>query len=369
MSLTRRLYRLDEVRAALLYSLKSKRLYEAIFWLNELEDSWYSGEARRLLLVSWLMNVGIARLAWLAAWAKGSNTREGRLRLCWQLLKCHEQDSSLWLLLWAGAIDTSGASSFVSSWQHVSMKDDETFWGNLFDNTEDERICSILEALQVDMKTYSLYAKCIGYAVIHSIQHLSSSTWVALSEKEPQDLVSTIQSWNEASTLKEKRVYSIPYDCLFGMTWRGSGADTTLELQNLTLETFWKSAIWKTLIKEYSASPTEWNSDEALEVFWDTEFKGCDIPDEWTKQDQEKSHGCGVTFPDGRLTRWWKNWICSEHLLIWGVSKRCIEKTIETLSGNFGGASVLDKLLQLYKEQQIEIPSVKNLTKKFIFAD
>jgi hypothetical protein len=367
MSLTRRLYRLDEVRAALLYSLKSKRLYEAVFWLNELEDSWYSGEARRLLLVSWLMNVGIARIAWLAAWSTNSHTREGRLQLCWQLLKCQEQDSSLWLLLWAGVTDTSGASSFVVQWQHMFTKEDEEFWGHLFDKTEDERICSILEALQVDMKTYSLYAKCIGYAIVYSIQNLSSSTWSSLSEKEPSDLAITIQSWNEKCTLKEKRIFSIPYDCLFGMTWRGSGADTTDSLQMLTFDSLKKSSSWKIILKGYSTDEG-WNSDEALEAFWDTEFKGCDIPDEWSKQDQEKSHGRGVTFPDGPLTRWWKNWICPEHLLIWGISKRSVEKNIEALSGNFGGASVLDKLLQLYKEQRIEVPLAKK-TKKFVFAD
>jgi hypothetical protein len=368
MSLTRRLYRLDEVRAALLHSLKAKRLYEAVFWLKELEDSCYSGEARRLLLVSWLMNIGILRLSWLHAWSQAGDTREGRLRLCWQLIKCQEQDSSLWLLLWAGALDTSGASSLVSQWRYVSTLEEEDVWGHLFEQTDDERICSILEALQVDMKTYSLYAKCIGYALVYSGSLLPSSTWSPLSEKEPSDLLATIQSWTERITVKDARIYSIPYDCLFAMTWRGTGVDTTDDLRTVNLESFWKSAIWKPLVKGYSVSATEWTSDEALETFWDTEFKGCDIPDEWSKQEQEQSHGRGVTFPDGPLARWWKIWIGPDHRLIWGISKRCVETHIGTISGNFGGASVLDKLLQLYKEPRTVEP-VKKREKEYIFAD
>jgi hypothetical protein len=367
MSLTRRLYRLDEVRAALLYSLKSKRLYEAVFWLRELEESCYSGEARRLLLLSWCMNVGLLKLSWLYAWCQTGDTREGRLRLCWQLIKCQEQDSSLWLLVWAGAVDTSGTSALVKCWAYLATLDDTEFWSHLFEQTEDERLCTLLEGLQVDMKLYTLYAKCIGYAVIYSSSKIPSSTWGALSEKEPSDLMATIQSWTSILTIKDARVYSIPYDCLFAMTWRGTGMDTTNDLRSLNLETFWKSAVWKSILKPYS-SATEWTSEEALETFWDTEFKGCDIPDEWSKKDQEKSHGLGVTFPTASLTRWWKNWIGPNHLFLWGTSKRTIDTYIQTLSGNFGGASVLDTLLQLYKEpRNVSIPM--KLKKEYIFAD
>jgi len=95
----------------------------------------------------------------------------------------------------------------------------------------------------------------------------------------------------------------------------------------------------------------EWLSDESKEEFYDTYFGIIeDIPDEWSLEDQQKSHGIGKPEESRFLTRWWSNWICNEHMWIWGRSKHnisewCKEQNIDTYT------SILDRLSKLYRER------------------
>jgi hypothetical protein len=353
MSLTRRLYRFDEVRSAFLYSIKSKRFSETIFWLDELEDSFYSNEARRLLFLAWILQVGFARVSWLLEWSKNGSTREGRLRLCWQLMKCQEQDSSLWLLLWSAVCQKEGensADTLETKWAQASGLYDEHFWEKMLDSTEDESICTLFEQLQTSMNTYSIVAKCTSFAITECLKKIPKSSWMPLSTLEPVDLLKERESWRSGN-LRKDRLFSIPYDCLFGMTWRGSGHSTEDALKNLSLAEFLKSVCWRNILKPFlNPEGTDWKSDEELELFWDTYFGLCDIPDEWNKQDRNKSHGPGVTHPGASIARWWKSWIPPDHIVVCEQSCTTINKKIQELHGTLNGTSILDTLLEMYKQ-------------------
>ena len=330
MNHTKRLYRLDEVRASLLFCLKDRRFNEAIFWLRELEESFYGGEARRLLLVSWSMNVGLSRLFWLHEWSKFGGTREGRLRLCWQLLRCSERDSSLWWLLWSGVIPMKyETSSIVDKWNSICSSDD--FWNKI-----DPHPC--LEALQKDMKGYDIFARVIACSLSCKV---SSASMMAMSTEEPIDLDKTISEWDSLS-LRKGRIYEIPSRCLYGMTVRGNGRDTTDEINNFNIK---ESPYWRRAVEPYM-SRGNWISDDAKEIFFDTYFPE-DIPDEWSLAEKKLSHGPGIN-QTGMLDKWWRIWVHENHSWIWGTTIDKIKEGIKEQPVD----SCIDKLCKLYSEQE-----------------
>lgn len=363
MVLTRRLYSFEEVRSAFLYSIKNKCLHESVFWLQELEDSYYSGEVRRLLLLAWMIWTGPSRISWLLEWATESNTAKGRLELCWKLIRCKERDTSIWWLLWAVLCakhtpDEHG--TLFHRWKQMYHLPDIEFWQTLVNETDDDRILTILEALQIDMKSYSLFGKCIALTVSYTWNKVPNTTWEPLSNQTPEDLETTIQSWKQ-NTLQKERIYEIPYYCLFGMTWRGAGGDTTKELMNLGIEELKKSAYWKKQIQPYLNEENNWISDEYKEEFWDTHFNwtSCDHPDEWSLIDRKKSHGPGVMPASGTLAKWWRNWIVNDRLFIYGKIYRNVLENLEKEPGSTG-ISILDRILQRYKE--LNIPLEKSVS-------
>ena len=343
MTLTKRLYRLDEVRAAFLYSLKTRRIKESQFWLRELEESFYGTEARRMLFVAWFLLIGLRRVQWLYAWALDSGTTEGRAQLAWQLCRIEERDGSLWWILCAGALVGQG-SWLIELWRGMCTADDETFWQPIVNKSEDERIDTILEAVQEDMRRFTPMARLVGLALTEV--PLAETTWTALSASVPDGL-----EFEERELIRESREYEVPYLCLYGMSWRGMGADTTELLNSLALPELLQSAYWKRCLEPFVEGST-WKSDDALELFWDTyfPFDKSDIPDEWSKKDKQKSHGPGCTVQCGSpLWRWWKGWIPEGHRYCWGSP---VEKVWTWVQGQQAtvGATVLDRVLELYKE-------------------
>jgi len=333
--LTKRLYRFDEVRAAFLYCLKQGRMNEALFWLEELEDSRYGNEVRRLLFVSWMMRIGIRRLAWLEAWSVDSETREGRWRLCKQLLWCKERDSSIWWLLWSvvvGGTLPEAPGHLFSIWLSSCKKEEEAFWQPLVDSSTDIRIDRILEALQCNMNAYSIFAKATAVIVVYGASRVPTSTWLSLTIPSLDTYTAIV-----GSSLRSQRLYSIPYDCLYGLTWRGAGGTTTEELCTFGFDTCKASAYWRQCITD----------SMDVEAFWDTHFPWvtCDHPDEWSAADREKSHGSGL--PEGPLLRWWINWIGHERLFVWGIVHTNVLTWVK--QQRTSSQSILDTLLGLYK--------------------
>lgn len=368
MSLTKRLYRIDEVRAALLYCIKQRRVYEACFWLTELEESKFALEARRLLLVAWYMVIGLSRVAGLLSWAEHGDTREGRLKVCWQLARCSERDTSLWWLAWCGVQPSCvGSSRMLDQWQRTCHQEEEPFWTELVDKADD-RLEHVMEALQTDLGRYSVLGRCCATSLIFHQGRLPESSWLELSQEEPIDLIALQLEWSMADTLRQGRAHAIPPGCLYGMTWRGSGGDTLEELRGLSLTQLRASPYWKQIVLPLS-SATDWNSDDAKESFYDTYFPyvNCNIPDEWSKADQQKSHSERQYFGSNGLYKWWRTWIQDlPHLYLWGTPlERYLEWVKEDM--NQGGELVLDRLLRLYGEREAT-PGLPYAKKEFVLA-
>jgi hypothetical protein len=239
-------------------------------------------------------------------------------------VRCPEKDSSLW---W-----------FLGS---VLEKEDEELWELVVNGVDDERLDPVMEALQTDMRSYSIFAKCAAFMIFSKLKELPKTTWQELSQKEPQI------DFNKDNNLRTTREYEIPYECLFGMTWRGTGQNTMEELNSLSLETLSKSPYWKKLIMDC-------NDDESIEDFWDIYFPytTCDHPDEWPLALKKKSHGEGSTGAQGPLSRWWRNWIYPDPPFVSKTLCKTILEHVETVSGNTDGSSVLDRVAMVFQNIQ-----------------
>ena len=356
MSLTKRLYRLDEVRAALLFCIKSRRLYEACFWLRELEDSELQSEARQILFLSWFLVYGLSTCSWIFAWAENANSRQGRLKLCWQLCRCSERDTSLWWILCAGVVYSNPKdqlSVVFDQWRSRYHIDHEEFWQPLVDASNLEPVDLILEQLQENMGKYILYARLAGLVLVASQKHISKSSWGQLSQEEPIELLQYLTEWNSSTSLRATRAFAIPQSSLYGITWRGCGGTTTEELRNLNLKQLLKSPGWKNTLVPYTTAG-QWNSDDDHEAFYDTwfNFATCDIPDEWSSTDQEKSHGTYPLIGDqAPLWKWWNSWIGGlPHKWIWGTVVDQVAEWTKTVDLNKTGA-IVELVAKLYSQQ------------------
>jgi hypothetical protein len=317
MVLTKHLYELEEVRAAFLWSIKQKRRLESVFWLDELEESCYGGEAGRLLWIAWMLWFGPSSLAWLEQWANLSNSRQGRLQLARMLLQIQERDSSFWVAICAKAIGVKEICRAMPS-----MKD--------------ARLDTALSKMSTDLRAYKPFGDVIGQLLAAGIL-VPTTSWKAFEETSDE-----ARSWLDAQTVREGRMFAIPYDCLYGMTFRGRGSNTADYLRRMDLEMLRRSPFWKRLVPDET-------DDEAVEEFWDTHFPWAagDRPDEWPLAEQEKSHGQGATASaESPLSRWWRNWVPYERSCIKGAADVKVKEYM--LDKQIGECpSMLDRILTL----------------------
>jgi len=109
-------------------------------------------------------------------------------------------------------------------------------------------------------------------------------------------------SWSPLVGTRKARIYEIPTEALTQDTTRGSLSRryTNIgELRDPVPSLFEGSAWWRARLEEVGATQDEetgavvFPSDSALEGFYATHFPD-DIPDEWSLEDQLKSHGRGL---------------------------------------------------------------------------
>jgi hypothetical protein len=235
----------------------------------------------------------------------------------------------------------------LEGWNSIRKLESNDFWEQIVNSSESEKLDSIYEALQINMKHCNIFAQCSAFVLMTCDKKglLPKDCWKELSCKAYDEL-KEIDGWKNLDNVRKARVFSIPYDCLFGMTWRGTGVSTLENLRSLTYSDLKQSPGWKSLCKG--------ESEEEVELFWDIHFPwtSCDHPDEWSLADQKKSHGEGSTGATATLERWWRNWCIQDSLLKESIPEYAIKKFVESLPGNTDGKSVFDRLSLLIQQFQ-----------------
>jgi hypothetical protein len=135
--------------------------------------------------------------------------------------------------------------------------------------------------------------------------------------------------------IRESRRFGIPYDCNLGLTRRGLNWNSSKVLHDVSLYNLLASPIWAGLLEEYVDQDNEWLGDKEKEAFYDRYFVSCDIPDEWTDADREKSHGLP---PSRRIvcpfSQWWYAWVPREHKYIYGRASEWLNQWVKSKNIN-----------------------------------
>ena len=335
--LTRHLYRYDEIRAALLWSIARGRTTEGMFWVQEFLDSELFDELYQTLLEGWIWFIGIRNMEWCRrfweVYTSDEVEEETMLLLAYQLFRSSARDSTVLTMLLAGPsvvlerlpptpktnvlLETARFKSLcttpvrralvryirtgkaLSAWKlAVGDSDLDSLVFALGSSDAQDSLHSLEQISSTFLQDnenlrIATRAVAVGFLCMKpSLQRAS----LAKSTYQHFDSV-TQTEWNEWKSCegrRARRMYTPPRDCLPWITSRGWNTykkTTIRELRNLSIDGLRDKGcpFWVRVLDE--SNP--WSDDSAYEDFWDTYFPD-DIPDEWSKKDQEKSHGEGA---------------------------------------------------------------------------
>ena len=293
--ITKHFYRLDEVKAALMYSIKKGRVLEAAFWCEELACSGYWMEAWATLLQSWLWFCLVTNPAWIQnriffTEADEINNEEGKDILhqaCYNLCIA-KKDNSLWAILatvgsempdrvcgkrpegltYESELDAYLCAAICQgkaacAWWAVKALDYKT------DRIPDIFLESLMESVGFVGPSWNQVARCAA-VLIASTPDNEYDTGMSPA------LIKEIRRWRAITMNRKARVYAIPDECLYGLTERGR-----MERSRGTMEEL------------YKIHDILYTGPEDMDEFYASVFPD-NIPDEWSLADQRKSHGPGI---------------------------------------------------------------------------
>lgn len=359
---TRHLYEDDEVIASLHWCIRKGRTKEALFWCLELLDSEMEQHLLEELYKLWIGYFGIGKLSALLTFANLETQKDILSFVCGlSRLSDKTRDGSTFLLLFYGAMDekqpdrASGFSCLNGLFQEFDCSDLEKAFANAvyqgkarlaFDLSRPlwlnpRRVYEILDRIQ-QIKHKGLLSEHLSLFEFNE----TTAEWesracaiaaVSLDKKRlleslkplhleiPVEIAISIQEWKERVGRRNRRVFAIPHECLYYGTKRGrlSNKETTLKrLYSVSEQTLEGCPFWTRVIEE----EVPWLDDDRKEAFFELYFPD-DIPDEWSKEDQEKSHGYGCLINNETPTytkyvdRWFRNistrsvWLTNRELL------------------------------------------------------
>lgn len=322
---TRHLYEADEVLSALRWSIRQGRIEEALFWCFELLQSEMQDALHHEVYMCWLWLFGVGCLSALPLLQE-----ESYYEVVYALARVSKErrDRSVLMILLLGSTDlqqpdrinrvkqidpivssqgcspleTAFLSALYQGKSRLAFDVSRPLW-----QTNPTRVFTLLQMLQhikhnssqvselltlLEIQDQDLWATraCAIACVCLDTKRLQASLRPLLSQIPPA-LLATIQTWTNTKGRRASRVYSIPYECLYKVTKRGclSNKETTLptlyQVSELTLE---GCPFWTRILDE----EVPWLDDDRKMEFYDQYFPD-DSPDEWSRADQEKSHGFG----------------------------------------------------------------------------
>jgi len=344
MPFTRNLYELDEVISSLETCLRNR--WPGLFWLCELVLSEEQETALDILKTGWLLHAGgiypsimetpkpttaregiilylqiesaisqsrgvtAARLLTVEPSARPSVTlpphtpeeRSRRMTLA-TVFSNHvksvnepmtAQDAQNWIISLEQAYSISSPANAVWLLQSVQMiLSPDTIWTAL-------QICKGNKSIEILRRAATTEPDSQLLNQTAAILHLCN-TDSAIDPPTPKTALYERDwcKWTENQGRRKARIKSPPDDALHADTTRGSMSSKYSNIFDLRepIGSLAESAqFWQIALNKYGISVTEgeisFPNDETYESFYATYFPD-DIPDEWSKADQERSHGRG----------------------------------------------------------------------------
>jgi len=297
MDLTSHFYRTEEVTAALIHAISAGQKEQALFWAQELIDSGMTHLLIFNLVWAYAINYSHRRLDWLTTFASTCFATdiidEEKLQEAVQALLAipsTDKDGSFVLT----AINTPKKvtepqvkPSIHPQTLHVLSQKSETWLGvqhNEMQATLDHLYwlastkCELLE-----VRESGLYA---SHASLES--HPLKANFRVLTDTSRE----LLDNWQAILGRRARRAFGIPSGALYAMTARGAQptTETTIEELHNAHNTFHLSYYWSAICPQ----TLRCDEEHIWEEWLNTVFLQDDIPEEWSKDDQLKSHGPGL---------------------------------------------------------------------------
>jgi hypothetical protein len=356
-SLTKHLYRLDEVLSSLRWSIITHNLIDTAFWTIELYESNFEQECLDMLETIWLYNIGFS--SWFSlrliqsVYDEGAIEKEQLLEITCALAKRNLCDSTVFHLLLRGATSPKWKPMFPHSKEYTTIREavedclkrgklnEAWLLGRAMDTEEQwlmlETIASELnrsEAFGIIKKLRSCVYENLAAAYV--LVNLDEITWISsqrsIENTIPKEVKESIEDWIGEKSLRKRRAIKPKPEALLYLTARSEQSayvSSEPEIQGDLIKTLKLSEYWLCILEHYMANNT-WKSDVHKEAFYDTYFPD-DIPDEWSLQSREMSHGRGLGKPvELSRTRFIYNTIQrSKSLELWNSKFKEIDCTMD----------------------------------------
>ena len=361
-SLSRHLFRLDEVAAALRYSIVERRIEEGMYWTLELLDSSEYKLLFDTLLEVWLSTIGCARLGFLFEFSKlapsltkpSNELNDSLLSLSYNLLRVSTdcRDGSVLAIAivtledFVAAANAGNNISLDEQMASLSLNELASIAAlksKLYSGANPAiAIRSWLATKSIDNLPVVNPIRRTAQAACRLFKNYKNSSgwkylWVSLEililcMKDEQynesirgsDMVplgvgarELVMGWIALTGRRKRRCYTIPKWCLKWCTERGRSTYQPMNIEEIRQPwtAMGRSAYWAQKAAEFGCEiigneiSAEASSDEAWEGFMNFAFPD-DIPDEWSLEDQMKSHGEGVVAPGyaPSFSNWFRSW-------------------------------------------------------------
>lgn len=408
MPLTRHFYSLDEVRSALFYTLSRGNISGALFWCQELLDSSVGSEAISILFETWIFYHGPMNIQWLLDMypilsSDTVSTDDIQLATYTLSLSNKYKDNSLTHILIMGTQFTDDPPDRITTKLHPVWKSNEntiesflihsiyqgklmnTWWAcryipysrinelidwycdadiNLENNTK----------MKVCIQYIRGYEKLLGYTseqwniiillLSLLVLHPYKQSFQPLQKQLDRIYLKELEEMEQLIERKKRRMIEIPTECLYGVTHRGCMKWSQTNIKQLyNIEkyligcTYWDEELEKYALVNNGS--IEWNNDDALEEFYTVHFPD-DIPDEWSKKDQMKSHGNGVNGPKDivNIYKYYRGAFTNKSRYAWGLKK----SVLSILQGLVIPSCNITDICDIYlKHNIIQMSHIKNI--------
>lgn len=303
--LTKHFYRLDEVCAALHWAILTQRYKEIAFWCLELIDSDFASELVETLIKTWAYSYCIIYKEWFPEFIEvfHNGDRDSYIGIAFALAKVSKRDNTVIAILTAGLVQREVPDRIhrLELTAENAIRRKKTFlawcllrgkwnWSVIPDGTTKSACCM----LEDYMDKWVLRAVALTLATTDTFELEPTQVNTVIYD----EVVKMINEWDTLLGRRARRVYKIPVDCLLYITRRG------------------RMSVYKDTLDELRNDVYDMYARKNPEMFPD------DIPDEWSKEDQEKSHGPGVlsktTSDKDMIEKYLRRWFNSDTIGTWG---------------------------------------------------
>lgn len=302
---TRHFYRFDEVRAALLYSIMKGRPLEVAFWTQELLDS--NLPVWPILTEAWIWFSLSTDPHWI------TDRVESDPHLAAYRLAIGPKDNSLWAVLCISPQNMPDTlcsnvpktmpytKPCLEKYLHIALHQKKGLaacWAALrLGEDAAKQVTPLPLPLDLDLPLPLLICASVLWACSRDIPEFRPPL--------NQEVISHLAKWSTKLGRRSRRLYEIPMECLYGITARGCMSQKVSTLGEIR--------------QIHELMTVHIADDDMLEAFYQATFPD-DIPDEWSLEDQRKSHGQGVLRTGERLSlaKLGRIWFQAESRYAWG---------------------------------------------------